>query len=77
MANSAKPDHVGRPVSGDDALRPEPCPFCGGGELLIEEVDQFLWAVVCPTCDAIGPSAQPAQSMQKAIKHWNRRRASN
>ncbi len=46
----------------------QPCPFCANPPEGAMEIDQSLWAVVCPHCHTIGPHATTPQAAQTA---WN------
>lgn len=48
----------------------KPCPFCGGTELEVMEIDEGFSAVACDTCDAIGPMGQ---GDEEAKREWNQR----
>lgn len=47
-----------------------PCPFCAGEAIHLLEVDKDAWAIICPSCGAIGPAAQDAGG---AGRLWNQR----
>ena len=47
-----------------------PCPFCGGGEMAVEEFrPKMWWIVTCTGCLAeIG-----GRTREQAVERWNRR----
>lgn len=48
----------------------KPCPFCGGADLELEEIDEGYYVVACETCDAFGPMGEGEQG---AMENWNYR----
>lgn len=44
------------------------CPFCGHGDVEIDEVSNFEFAVACPECRCIGPITG---TIMEAIALWN------
>lgn len=60
-------------------FKARPCPFCGGVELEVEELEEnIVYAVVCHSCGTIGPSIESMKDAKKAamvlaINYWNRR----
>ena len=48
----------------------KPCPFCGGTELEILDIDEGFCAVACETCDAFGPMGMGPEG---AREEWNHR----
>ena len=46
------------------------CPFCGGSDLLIDDISPRVWSVVCKPCEAIGPSRD---DQERAVKAGNER----
>lgn len=36
--------------------QPKPCPFCGSSDTAVDEVDDWVYAVICLKCDATGPT---------------------
>lgn len=67
------------PATEPTTFRARPCPFCGGVELEMEELEEnTAYAVVCHTCCAIGPAVENMKDAQKAarilaINYWNKR----
>lgn len=61
----------------------KPCPFCGGTDLSIDEIDMDIWSVVCEGCGANGPAFFPGKNGEKAsvegeagaVVWWNKRPA--
>ena len=54
----------------------KPCPFCGSGEVALDEISDDLWAVCCQDCGAIGPGVEDKDGRDighPAIMLWNRR----
>ena len=49
-----------------------PCPFCRHPHPHVVELDQQLWAAMCPSCLAIGPQALTQLQARWA---WNLRNA--
>ncbi|MEF8793933.1 Lar family restriction alleviation protein [Thiohalorhabdus sp.] len=49
---------------------PKPCPFCGGTELEVMDIDEGYAAIACDTCDAFGPMGLGAEG---AWREWNHR----
>jgi Lar family restriction alleviation protein len=50
----------------------DPCPFCGHLDIEVDEIEIGIIAICCPECMAIGPHQDGAQSVELAIKKWNR-----
>ena len=48
----------------------KPCPFCGGTDFEIVDIDQGFAAVACNTCDAFGPMGPGEEG---AMAEWNER----
>lgn len=48
----------------------KPCPFCGNGDVEIDEVGTGEFALLCPECRCIGPICD---TVMEAIKYWNTR----
>ena len=51
-------------------LKVAPCPFCGGVELFLLEVDLSQWAIECRECGSIGPDSNGSD---QAAHAWNKR----
>lgn len=49
---------------------PKPCPFCGGTDLEVMDIDEGYAAIACDTCDAFGPMGFGAEG---AWQEWNHR----
>ena len=45
-----------------------PCPFCGHCDVEVDQVEEYLVAVDCPACGAVGPSDG---TIMGAIREWN------
>jgi Lar family restriction alleviation protein len=71
----------------NDQVTPLPCPFCGGGNIAVEEGSTFRWRKpVCTGCGAEGPEVRAqtmgygtkkeweAQAYADAIEVWNTRK---
>ena len=50
----------------------DPCVFCGHDDVEVDEIELGIIAICCPECMAIGPHQDGAQSVELAIKKWNR-----
>jgi Lar family restriction alleviation protein len=55
-------------------LEAKPCPFCGGREIEVAEIDIKTWAACCRGCNSIGPHRE-RQSILGALDAWNTRPA--
>lgn len=45
------------------------CPFCGNGDIEIDETESCEYAVSCPECQAVGPICY---DIMQAIAAWNK-----
>jgi len=52
----------------------DPCPFCGHDDIEVDEIEIGIIAICCPECMCIGPHQDGSQSVELAIKKWNRRK---
>ena len=52
----------------DEVLKP--CPFCGGTDLDLVDIDEGYFAIACGLCDAFGPMGQGEDG---AMTEWNQR----
>lgn len=67
----------------------QPCPFCGDDDPMFDEISPDLYAVICQTCGAIGPTfhGEPSgvsvemevlvdnETPEQAAAAWNSRAA--
>lgn len=53
------------------------CPFCGYGQVELDEIEPGRYAINCPDCECIGPFSDASlshdQAVKSAIGKWNRR----
>lgn len=48
----------------------DPCPFCDGEDLVVDEISPRVWAVCCNTCKAVGPESEAG--IEQAQELWCR-----
>jgi len=58
-------------MSAATTIEVKACPFCGWGDVEIDETGPGRYQVACPECEAIGPASEV--SPQGAIMYWNLR----
>ena len=68
-------------------IQPNPCPFCGSSEIIVQKGTTFRWMVaVCTQCGAVGPEVRvqtcgsgdwydwKIKGKTDAILEWNERK---
>lgn len=53
------------------SLTINPCPFCGHGDVVIDELAPGIAAICCDECKAIGPHTDGTHTVEQAIAKWN------
>lgn len=51
----------------------KPCPFCGSSHVLAEDFEEFDMGMYWIRCGDCGAGVSTKDTMEEAIKAWNRR----